>query len=549
VQPTSAARRCVRVLLIEDDDDDAALIERSLRQGPCEPLITRIMDAESLRTELARGTWDVVLADGALPSCDAGEALALLKESGLDVPFLVVSGAIGEERAAQLMRAGAHDVVRKDQLSRLPGAVARELAEARLRREHRRALAELTHTSSRLATLVEAAPVAIIEVDLAGRVRRWNPAAERILGWSANEVMGASLPAIPPDQRPEFQAVCAEAQRGRTFAGIEVRWLRRDGEGIELTLGIAPLPEEAGSDGVRPRALLLLASDQVEMKRLGRRLDQAQRLESLGQLASGLSHEIGAPIQAASHDVGFLVQAVEELTVAVAACRELLAAHRDGSANDEGLRALAARVGATLDRTDIDYLLLEVPRVLGQVRDHVDRVGRIVRALREVSQPGTAAQTQVDLNRAVECTATIARNEFRHVADLVLDLQPELPTVPGSQAELTQALLNLLVNAAHAVGEATSRKGRGVITVSTRDLGDCVEVRVHDTGAGIPPQIRDRIFEPFFTTKPVGKGTGQGLPACRAIVERHRGALEFDSHPETGTSFVMRLPCAAARPL
>jgi signal transduction histidine kinase len=97
------------------------------------------------------------------------------------------------------------------------------------------------------------------------------------------------------------------------------------------------------------------------------------------------------------------------------------------------------------------------------------------------------------------------------------------------------------------VGEATARKGRGVITVSTRDLGECVEVRVHDTGIGIPPQIRDRIFEPFFTTKPVGKGTGQGLPASRAIIERHHGVLEFDSHPETGTSFVLRLPCTPRR--
>jgi signal transduction histidine kinase len=153
------------------------------------------------------------------------------------------------------------------------------------------------------------------------------------------------------------------------------------------------------------------------------------------------------------------------------------------------------------------------------------------------------------LNKVIETTVTVARNEWKYVAEMKLELDRNLPRVPCYVGDFNQAMLNLIVNAAHAIGEVVGPQPdhKGVITIRTREEGGEVEVRVSDTGAGIPEAIRPRIFEPFFTTKPVGKGTGQGLPiAYASIVKKHRGKLSFESEVGKGTTFIIRLPIAAS---
>jgi signal transduction histidine kinase len=196
-------------------------------------------------------------------------------------------------------------------------------------------------------------------------------------------------------------------------------------------------------------------------------------------------------------------------------------------------------------QSDVDYLLSEVPRALDQCLDGLQRITRIVRAMKEFSHPGRDEAVPVDLNRTIETTVAVSRNEWKYVAEIELHLDDTLPMVPCLQGEFNQAMLNLIVNAAHAiaglVGDGTS--GKGKITIATRCLLDSVEVSVADTGTGIALEIRSRIFEPFFTTKPVGKGTGQGLALVYAtIVKRLKGKLWFASEVGRGTTFYIRLP-------
>jgi signal transduction histidine kinase len=168
--------------------------------------------------------------------------------------------------------------------------------------------------------------------------------------------------------------------------------------------------------------------------------------------------------------------------------------------------------------------------------------------MKEFSHPGAGNKEKpaaTNLNQAIESTITVARNEWKYVAEMKTEFDPALPPVCLFAGEFNQVILNLLVNAAHAIAEVSSAGGRkkGTITIGTHRDRDWVEVRVRDTGAGIPPDIRHRIFEPFFTTKGIGKGTGQGLAMARSvIVERHQGELRFETESGQGTCFIVRLP-------
>jgi len=202
-------------------------------------------------------------------------------------------------------------------------------------------------------------------------------------------------------------------------------------------------------------------------------------------------------------------------------------------------------VEQVLAASDLDYLFEQIPVAIRDTLEGVQRVTEIVRAMKEFSHPGGQEKAASNLNRAIETTVTVARNEWKYVAEIELDLDPQLPAVPCFIGEFNQCILNLVVNAAHAIGDvaknAPASKGR--ITVRTRLDGCCAEVRVSDTGTGIAELIRPKIFEPFFTTKGVGKGTGQGLYlAYQTIVKKHQGTITFESETGKGTTFIIRLP-------
>jgi signal transduction histidine kinase len=194
---------------------------------------------------------------------------------------------------------------------------------------------------------------------------------------------------------------------------------------------------------------------------------------------------------------------------------------------------------------DIDYFRTEIPKAIDQSIDGIQRVSKIVRAMKDFSHPDMGEKTLTDLNRSIETTVTVARNEWKYVAEMKLDLDPNLPMVACITSEINQVILNLIVNAAHAIGEKAGdgAGGKGTITISTRSEGDMVEIRVADTGTGIPDSYSGRVFEPFFTTKAVGKGTGQGLAiAYNVVAKKHAGTILFETEIGKGTTFIVHLP-------
>jgi signal transduction histidine kinase len=286
---------------------------------------------------------------------------------------------------------------------------------------------------------------------------------------------------------------------------------------------------------------LLLGEDLTERRLLEAQLVQAQKLESIGQLAAGIAHELNTPIQYIGDNTIFLRDAFRDLSQVLDASHRLVEMVQTETVESPPLQELERAV----TQADLPYLRDEIPKAISESLEGVERVAHIVRAMKEFSHPGTEEKTAVDINHAIANTITVARNEWKYVAEVVADYDPALPLVPCLPGEFNQAILNLIVNAAHAIADQVDRgaSAKGTITITTRGGGDHVEIRVRDTGTGIPVDIRGKVFDPFFTTKALGKGTGQGLAITHAVVvKKHGGTITFETEVGNGTTFILRLP-------
>lgn len=280
---------------------------------------------------------------------------------------------------------------------------------------------------------------------------------------------------------------------------------------------------------------LFVIRDITAQKRQREQGLQSQKLEAIGQLAAGIAHEINTPLQFVGDNLHFLVEATDAFLQALERYR--------ASTSEE----CAPMLKAMESSLDIEYMTEHVRPAFSGAIDGVQRVSVIVQAMKAFSHPGAAEKRPEDLNHAIETTITLSTNVWKYVADIERDFAEDLPKVDCVVGEVNQVFLNLITNAAHAIGDVVGQSGtKGKIVIATRIDGDVAEIRISDSGRGIPNAVRGRIFEPFFTTKPVGQGTGQGLPLARAIVVQHRGTLDFETREGHGTTFVVRLPIAQA---
>jgi PAS domain S-box-containing protein len=383
----------------------------------------------------------------------------------------------------------------------------------------------------------------LIEVDQDGLVTRWNSAAESTFGIEAAAAIGRRFVDCPfgwvePDVPGRI------LQPRESPARLEnVRYRDAGGRERFVTLTVTDLQGEIGW----AHGFVVLGADVTERRILEEQLRQAQKMEGIGQLAAGIAHEINTPTQYVGDNVHFLQDAFTGLGGLFASVRRLRAAATSGSSDAE-LRAEIAELDRQAEAADLDYLCEEVPKAIDQTIEGVRRVSRIVKAMKEFSHPQRETMVAIDLNRAIETTMVVAQNELKYVADATTDFDPDLPLVSCLPGDINQVVLNLLVNAAHAIGDAASAgTPRGRITVSTRRGHGHVEIRVADSGTGIPEHARAHVFEPFYTTKEVGRGTGQGLAHAHAtIVKKHGGQIDFETAMGRGTTFIVRLPLTGA---
>jgi len=406
--------------------------------------------------------------------------------------------------------------------------------------EYCNAVDELKEREERMATILSNVIEGIIACDEHGIIRVYNQSAERLFGYSASEAIGQNVKMLVPESiRPRHQQLIDEyIQRGTSdIIGheIEMDAPRKDGTIFPISISI----NDAIEGG--KRCFVTVVRDLTEQRAMQTKLNHAQKLEAIGQLAAGIAHEINTPTQYVGDNTRFMRDGINDILRLMQQYEKLQDQVR--------LQSCCVDISDEIDRVkseiDLDFLIEEMPAAIRQSLEGVDRVAEIVHAMKDFSHPGGKDKTPADINQALRSTITVCRNRWKYVADLKTDFDDSIPTVPCLLGEFNQVILNLIVNAADAIAEKVvgSPETKGMIFISTKFVDDMVVITVADDGPGIPDRIRDRIFDPFFTTKEVGKGTGQGLAISHdAIVNKHGGKICFSSNPEGGTTFTIQLP-------
>jgi len=410
--------------------------------------------------------------------------------------------------------------------------------------------ADLAEREGLMRSILEAVGEGIFGVDDNGSTTFINPVGAKMLGWTPEEIIGRNHHQIAHhtklDGRPYPAHECpiySAFKDGEVHREDRELFWRADGSSFPVEYISTPLYKNGELKGavVSFSDITERKTREKEQNMMEIQLRHAQKLESIGQLAAGIAHEINTPTQFVSDNARFLHESFGDLGQFIEACNQLLQAAGNAPLSAEQL----SRVKKLSEEIDLDYLLEEIPKAINQSQDGLKRISKIVRAMKEFSHPGTEEKTPIDINVAIQSTIDVSRNEWKYHANMVTDLDPDLPLVPCIPGEFNQIILNTIVNGAHAIADIAgdNPEKMGSITIRTCREGDWAKVTVSDTGTGIPESIRTRIFDPFFTTKEVGKGTGQGLAIVySAVVDKHDGRLDVESEIGKGTTFTIRLP-------
>ncbi|PVV23581.1 MAG: hypothetical protein B6D79_11995 [gamma proteobacterium symbiont of Ctena orbiculata] len=383
-------------------------------------------------------------------------------------------------------------------------------------------------------------------LDQKGTVRYANPESEWLLGWNTAEMEGQRFSEMVhggknPDRVNTVESAIEQTlQDGLTRTGFDDVFYHKEGREVDIAYSVSPLLREDDDAGV-----VVTFSDISERKRadeerrsLERQLNQTHKMEAVGQLAGGIAHEINTPIQYVGDNLRFIKESQEDIESLLKVYSNLM---QKASALPE-LEAEVAKVKETIEEIDLAYLEEETSNAIEQSITGASQVARIVLAMKEFAHPGSKQMALADMNRIISNAVAVCKNEWKYVADTELKLGESLPQVKCLGGEISQVVLNLVINAAHAI-EAAKLQQKGKISITTTFNDDYVEMSIADTGTGIPKDVQEHVFNPFFTTKDIGSGTGQGLAIAQDIVVvKHKGELFFETEEGKGTRFVMRLP-------
>jgi PAS domain S-box-containing protein len=491
----------LRLLLVEDSSSDAARVIAALRTGGFDPESDRVDSRGALIAALERGPWDIVISDYSLPSFDALGALAAVRERQPNLPFVIVSGTIGEESAVTAMKAGAQDFLLKDNLSRLVPAVERELREAKARQARKEAERALAASELRFRRLADSGIIGIAVDDGSGRIVEANEAFLRMIGSKAEDLDAGRVDwaAITPPEWSHASALAREQLQARGMASpVEKEVVRQDGRRVPLLVAAAALDESRH---------ISVCIDLSERKRLEEQLRRVQKMDAIGTLAGGIAHDFNNLLSVVLTYAGLILE---------------------GVAPGDPLK------------TDLE-----------EIRQAGERAADLTRQLLAFSRQQVLEPRMVDLNQIVSGMEKMLRRLLGESISLTLLTAKAVGKVHADPGQIEQVIMNLAVNARDAM------PGGGSLVIETANVefdanaadpqagiapGPYVVLAITDTGVGMDRATVARIFEPFFTTKEHGKGTGLGLSTVYGIVKQSGGHVAVYSEPGRGTAFKVYLP-------
>jgi PAS domain S-box-containing protein len=490
----------LRALIVEDNEIDAALLLRELRRG-YDLISNRVQTPEDMRAALEEQAWDVVISDYSMPRFSAPEALALIKEKGLDLPFIIVSGTVGEETAVAAMRAGAHDFMPKGSLGRLLAVIEREVREVANRAERQKVREQLKASERRYRNVVDLMQEAIwIHRD--GTIVFANPAAAKLFGAGAPDLLiGRSIFSLvhPDDMRSARERTRLTLDEQKPIPIVDLRFVGLDGQTRTAALHALPMVQDGKIHS------LVCARDVTALRQAEAQLHQAQKMESVGQLTGGIAHDFN------------------NLLTVVIGSLDLALGRVQGDAHtlvDSALRAS-------------------------------ERGAAMVRQLLAFSRQQALLPETLSFNDLVTGMGDLLQRTLGENIEVEMKTATGLWPARADKGQLESALLNLAINARDAM------PGGGKLTIETANAhldedyaagqaevtpGDYAMLAVTDTGTGMPPEVIARACEPFFTTKAVGKGTGLGLSMIYGFAKQSGGHLKIYSEVGHGTTIRLYLP-------
>ncbi len=502
------ATKGMHLLLVEDSPEDAKLVLHTLKRAGHVVECERVEDAPAMRAALASKRWDLVISDWSMPQFSALAALGVLKESVLDLPFIIVSGTVGEEFAVEAMRAGAHDYVLKDHLARLAPVIERELKEQAGRAAHRIGEAARRASDARFARLAESGVLGIVVSDAAGTIVEASDPFLALVGYSREELVGGRLRKrdLTP---PEWLAVTDDGLRKLRESGVappyEKELVRKDGSRVSVLVGIARLDEDQAISFIvdvtaQKRAEAALARSQEQLR-------HAQKMEAVGRLAGGIAHDFN------------------NLLSVILSYSEMIGENLpegDPSRDDAAEIARAGKRAADLTQQLLMFSRQDV--VQARVLDLNELLARLDKMLHRL----LGEDVELTCHRAADLGRV--RADPSHLEQVVMNLVVNSRDAMPQGGKLAIETSNVVLDDAYA------RDHHGVVP------GRYVMLAVSDTGHGFDAATQARIFEPFYTTKPKGKGTGLGLSTVFGIVQQCGGSIWVNSEVKRGTTFRVYLP-------
>jgi PAS domain S-box-containing protein len=490
-------------LLVEDNNTDAKLLIMALRKTHPHLEFERVDTEDAMRAALRNSKWDVIISDWSMPSFNALNALAVLQDTGMDLPFIIASGTIGEEAAVDAMRAGAHDYVLKDKLARLAPAVEREIRECRMREAHRR-------QEARFRALIERSSEGIIITNVDGAWVYVSPAASAIFGRSSDDLTGKSILdfTIAEDRDAVMRAM--SQVRSESSTSLEFRVVSAEGSlrWVSATSTNHLVDPTLRAIVTNIRDITDRKSTAATLRKTEEHLRQAQKMEAVGRLAGGIAHDF--------NNVLSVILSYSEMLVA-----EL-------------------KVGDPM-RDDLE-----------EIRRAGKRAAALTRHLLMFSRQQVLEPRVLDLSELLAGMDKMLQRLLGEDVDLIFSRAPGLGKIHADASGVEQVIMNLAVNARDAMptgGKLTIETANVVVSEENMRALGCttsgphVLLTVCDTGVGMDEATQSRIFEPFFTTKARDKGTGLGLSTVFGIVQQSGGCVSVSSKLGQGTTFKIYLPC------
>jgi PAS domain S-box-containing protein len=541
----------IRILLLEDNEPDVQLFKERLKDSDYVNISFR--SAPSLKEGvdlLYKHEFDIVLTDLGLVDTSGLDTVYQLKihTDKVNLPFVVLTGSCDNEFAEKCLTQGAEDYIEKNkfpEISVLKRILKFSIDRYKFKTEVLKTKSEyqknIQDQRALFIHIINAQKDGILLVNPNCEITFVNSSAQTLLECKKDQLLNKNISSVL-HQQDGFSTLKSLLSYSK-LEGYETQVKNLHNEVIEAWVRVSVIRDKNKSiDNIVITITDLTQYNKIkeENDAISLKMEETQKMESIGHLSAGIAHEINTPAQFINDNLQFLKCSMR------GGFNLINKLGNDLKENEVSIDTIKENFSNYHSIYDIDYLQEEMPNAINQSIEGIERVSTIVKAMKDFSHPGSEEGGPFDLNESIKNTSVVCKNEWKYLANLSFELDESLPMIYGHSNLIKQVFLNMIVNAAHAIDERNKNKEEiidGEIFISTSAKGELANITIKDNGNGIPDKSLKKIFDLFYTTKEVGKGTGQGLSMVyKTIVEKHQGTINVESTVGEGTTFVIELP-------